>query len=172
MFGIFRVEEKCYVCETEIQGNDMNVLNITSREISLCTHCYDYVQDKVKILGTRELKNTMKKLVKLYGQNNIQQFTLSLAEQCVKESNDLELLIQIENEDFDFNKNVTDVKYLQLFKDEILYILKYLKRKMNSRLWINGVIYNICEQGMTITIQNGDIITAARENMNNQLVKK
>ncbi|MED1539116.1 hypothetical protein [Bacillus pseudomycoides] len=148
MFDPFNVGEWCDICGDAIKPSEMKTMYIEGCEKTLCKSCNGEMEQKVKVISVHVLQDAMKELINRFGKNKVRLFDLATAERFVKENN---ISLNIEKRGGKFNQERLG-EYISLSTIELLTLITFLKRKINSHLWMNAVIGAILEENITVTL--------------------
>ncbi|HDR6285632.1 TPA: hypothetical protein QCU33_001576 [Bacillus cereus] len=149
MIDIFSdVGEWCDICGKEVKPSEMSTMYIEDCEKALCKTCNSDMQQKVKVIDFRVLKDVLTQLIIQFGREKIRQFHLAAAETLIKENN---ISLNIEKRGGKFNQEKLG-EFIFLSTQELLILITFLKRKIDSQLWMNAVIGTILERQMTVTL--------------------
>lgn len=149
MLAIFaEVGEWCDICGEEITPSEVSTMYVEGCEKVLCKTCNRHMQQTVKVIDFHILKDVFTQLTIQFGREKVRQFHLAAAETLIKENN---ISLQIEKRGGKFNQEKLG-EFIFLSTQELLTIITFLKRKMDSHLWMNAVIGTILERQMTVTI--------------------
>lgn len=144
------VGEWCDICGEEIKGTAMHKMYIECSEKTLCESCKGTAEKKMKIVNPLVLKDMLQTLLEQFGRSEVRQFTLNKAEKLVEENC---ISLDIEKRGGAFNQEKTG-EFISLSTDELLFIIKFLKKKISSNLFVNAVIQIIFEKGISITLMS------------------
>lgn len=149
MVDIFSdVGEWCDICGEGIKPGEERTMYIDGCEKVLCKTCNGDMQQKVKVIDFRVLKDVLTQLINQFGREKVRQFHLAAAESLIKENN---ISLNIEKRGGKFNQEKLG-EFIFLSTQELLTLITFLKRKIDSHLWMNAVIGTILERQMTITL--------------------
>ncbi|PFE05069.1 hypothetical protein COE15_06840 [Bacillus cereus] len=149
MLDIFDVGNWCDVCGKEIKGTEIRTMHIEGCEKTLCSKCNGEMEQSVKVVNFHVLQDAMKELINLFGRDKVQQFDLTAAGQFIKEN---KIAMQVEKRGGKFNQERLG-EFVSLSTAELITIITFLKRKINSHLWMNAVIGAILDQQIVITLE-------------------
>lgn len=149
MVDIFSdVGEWCDICGEGIKPGEESTMYIDGCEKVLCKTCNGDMQQKVKVIDFRVLKDVLTQLINQFGREKVRQFHLAAAESLIKENN---ISLNIEKRGGKFNQEKLG-EFIFLSTQELLTLITFLKKKIDSHLWMNAVIGTILERQMTITL--------------------
>ncbi|MDZ5607056.1 hypothetical protein U2I54_08085 [Bacillus pseudomycoides] len=149
MLDIFDVGNWCDICGDTIEGSEVHTMYIEGCEKTLCKNCSGEMERSVKVIDFRVLQDAMKELINLFGRDKVQQFDLTAAEQFVKDN---KIAMLIEKRGGKFNQERLG-EFVSLSTTELITIITFLKRKINSHLWMNAVIGAILDQQIVIILE-------------------
>ncbi|MFI8709903.1 hypothetical protein ACIGHG_23325 [Bacillus sp. NPDC077411] len=145
---LFDVGEWCDICGEEIKGTAMHKMYIEGSEKTLCESCKGTTEKKMKIVNPLILQDMMKALLEQFGRSELRRFNLNEAEKLVKAKG---ISLDIEKRGGAFNQEKMG-EFISLSTDELLFIIKFLKKKISSSLWVNAMISAIFEKEISITL--------------------
>ncbi|KXY35780.1 hypothetical protein AT268_03815 [Bacillus cereus] len=149
MVDIFSdVGEWCDICGEEIKPSEVSTMYIEGSEKVLCKACNSGMQQKVKVIDFRVLKDVLTQLTIRFGREKVRHFHLAAAEKLIKEKN---ITLNIEKRGGQFNQEKLG-EFIFLSTQELLTLITFLKGKIDSHLWMNAVIGSILEHQMTVTL--------------------
>ncbi|EJR67502.1 hypothetical protein IIO_00490 [Bacillus cereus VD115] len=149
MLDIFAdVGEWCDICGEGIKPSEVSAMYIEGCEKILCKTCNGDMQQKVKVIDFRVLKDVLTQLITQFGREKVRQFHLAAAETFIKANN---ISLNIEKRGGKFNQEKLG-EFIFLSTRELLTLITFLKTKIDSHLWMNAVIGNILERKMTFTL--------------------
>lgn len=151
MVDIFSdVGEWCDICGEGIKPSEVSTMYIEGCEKVLCKTCNSDMQQKVKVIDFRVLKDVLTQLTIRFGREKVRQFHLAAAETLIKENN---ISLNIEKRGGRFNQEKLG-EVILLSTQELLTLITFLKGKIDSHLWMNAVIGTILERQMTVTLSS------------------
>lgn len=142
------VGEWCDICGEGIKPGEESTMYIEGCEKVLCKTCNGDMQQKAKVIDVRVIKDVLTQLTIQFGREKVRQFHLAAAEALIKENN---ISLNIEKRGGKFNQEKLG-EFIFLSTQELLTLITFLKRKIDSHLWMNAVIGIILERKMTITL--------------------
>ncbi|MBT2577449.1 hypothetical protein J7E43_08500 [Bacillus sp. ISL-8] len=142
------VGEWCDICGEGIKPGEESTMYIEGCEKVLCKTCNGDMQQKVKVIDFRVLKDVLTQLINQFGREKVRQFHLAAAETLIKENN---IALNIEKRGGKFNQEKLG-EFIFLSTQELLTLITFLKGKIDSHLWMNAVIGSILERQMTVTL--------------------
>ncbi|MCP9280658.1 hypothetical protein [Bacillus wiedmannii] len=149
MIDIFSdVGEWCDICSNEVKPSEMSTMYIEGCEKVLCKTCNGEMQQKVKVIDFRVLKDVLTQLTIRFGREKVRRFHLAAAETLIKEN---EITLNIEKRGGKFNQEKLG-EFIFLSTHELLTLITFLKGKIDSHIWMNAVIGTVLERQMTITL--------------------
>ncbi|AXO97144.1 hypothetical protein [Bacillus anthracis] len=149
MVDIFSdVGEWCDICGEEIKPFEVSTMYIEGCEKVLCKTCNSDMQQKVKVIDFRVLKDVLTQLTIRFGREKVRKFHLAAAETLIKENN---ISLSVEKCGGKFNQEKLG-EFISLSTQELLTLITFLKGKIDSHLWMNAVIGNILERQITVTL--------------------
>ncbi|PFJ19611.1 hypothetical protein COD67_01000 [Bacillus cereus] len=149
MVDIFSdVGEWCDICGGEIKPSEVSTMYIEGCEKVLCKTCNSDMQQKMKVIDFRVLKDVLTQLTIRFGREKVRQFHLAAAETLIKENN---ISLNIEKRGGKFNQEPLG-EFISLSTEELITVIEFLKRKINPNLWMNAVIGNVLDRQMIITL--------------------
>ncbi|ARJ25995.1 hypothetical protein B7492_33735 (plasmid) [Bacillus mycoides] len=146
---LFDNSEWCDICSEVIPSTDVKSMHIEGCEKTLCKSCRGEMELKLKVVETLVIKDMLTVLIKGYGMNKVREFDLVKAERYVKEN---EIVLEIEKRGGKFNQEKLG-EFVSLSTNEIVSILQYLQKKINTHLWMNAVIGALLDRGLVYTLQ-------------------
>ncbi|PFH81643.1 hypothetical protein COI81_28935 [Bacillus cereus] len=148
MFNAFDIGEWCDICGHEIKHSEVNTMYIDNYEKTLCKACNSDMEQKVKVVDALVLNDALKELTNKFGRDKVRSFHLAAAEKFVKENN---ISLNIEKRGGKFNQEKLG-KFVPLSTHELVTLIEFLKRKIDSHLWINAAMGAILDKNITVTL--------------------
>ncbi|PED41950.1 hypothetical protein [Bacillus cereus] len=142
------IGEECYDCKNPFPESDMKQIYIDGLERMLCKQCREKVERTLKVLDFRLINDVLKELTNRYGREKVRWFDLVTAERYVEETN---IVLNIEKRGGKFNQEPLGV-FVLLSSQDLITLIKFLKRKINHNLWMNAVIGTVLEQQITVAL--------------------
>ncbi|MCM3223354.1 hypothetical protein M3644_26750 [Bacillus cereus] len=142
------IGEECYDCKNPFPESDMSKIYIDGLERMLCKQCREQVEKTLKVLDFRLINDVLKELTKRYGREKVRWFDLVTAERYVEETN---TALNIEKRGGKFNQEPLG-EFVSLSTQDLITLIRFLKRKINHNLWMNAVIGAVLERQITVTL--------------------